>query len=46
MGRRIFVDTDIINAIPNHWDRDVALKQALGVPPEAFARSAAVLGIR
>jgi hypothetical protein len=35
-----------INAIPNHWDRDVALKQALGVPPEVFTRSAAVLGIR
>lgn len=35
-----------INAIPNHWDRDVALKQALGVPPEVFTRSAVVLGIR
>ncbi|MDD5395316.1 MAG: amidohydrolase family protein [Thiothrix sp.] len=35
-----------INAIPNHWDRDVALKQALGLPPEVFTRSAAVLGIR
>ena len=35
-----------INAIRNHWDRDVALKQALGVPPEVFTRSAAVLGGR
>lgn len=34
-----------INNIPNHWDRDVALKQALGVPPEVLTRSAAVLGV-
>jgi predicted TIM-barrel fold metal-dependent hydrolase len=34
-----------IQAIPNHWDRDVALKQALGVSPDVFARSAEILGI-
>ncbi len=28
-----------IAAIKNPWDRDVALKQALGVPPEIFARA-------
>lgn len=27
-------------ALPNTWDRDVELKQALGVPAEIFARSA------
>ncbi len=32
-----------IHAIPNHWDRDVALKQALGVGPDVFARSAQLL---
>lgn len=35
-----------INNIPNHWDRDVALKQTLGVPPETFTRNAAVLGVQ
>jgi len=30
-------------ALPNPWDRDVALKQALGVPAEVFARTAALL---
>ncbi|MDD5393522.1 MAG: amidohydrolase family protein [Thiothrix sp.] len=38
-------DMHRINSIPNHWDRDVALKQALGVPPDVFARSAQVLGL-
>ncbi len=28
-----------IAAIQNPWDRDVALKQALGVPPDIFARA-------
>jgi hypothetical protein len=28
---------------PNPWDRDVELKQALGVPAEVFARTAALL---
>lgn len=29
-----------ISGIANPWDRDVALKQALGVPPEVFERTA------
>ena len=29
--------------IPNPWDRDVALKQALGVPPDLFARTRELL---
>lgn len=29
--------------LPNPWDRDVALKQALGVPAEVFARTAVLL---
>ncbi len=29
--------------VPNPWDRDVALKQALGVPAGVFARTAALL---
>jgi hypothetical protein len=28
-----------ISRIKNPWDRDVALKQALGVPAEVFARA-------
>ena len=32
-----------IAAIDNVWDRDVALKEALGVPPAVFARSAELL---
>lgn len=40
-----FAQMRAIAAIPNHWDRDVALKQALGVPPDVFARSARLLGI-
>jgi predicted TIM-barrel fold metal-dependent hydrolase len=32
-----------IQGIVNHWDRDVALKQALGVGPDVFARSAQLL---
>lgn len=32
-----------IGRIENPWDRDVALKQALGVPPEIFARSREML---
>lgn len=33
-----------ISAIANPWDRDVALKQALGMPAEIFRRSAELLG--
>ncbi len=32
-----------ISALDNPWDRDVALKQALGVPSEVFARTTAIL---
>ncbi len=32
-----------ISAIENPWDRDVRLKQILGVPPEVFQRSAELL---
>ncbi len=32
--------------IPNPWDRDVRLKQALGVPPEVFARTETLLAPR
>ena len=31
-----------IAAVENPWDRDLALKQALGVPPEIFARAEAL----
>lgn len=31
--------------LPNVWDRDVALKQALGVPPEVFERTAVLLNL-
>lgn len=34
-----------IARIRNHWDRDIALKQALGVPDEIFASSAKLLRI-
>ena len=34
-----------IATIKNHWDRDIALKQALGVPAEIFASSAQLLNI-
>jgi len=33
-------------AVANPWDRDVALKQALGVPPEVFARTETLLAPR
>ncbi len=32
-----------ISRIDNPWDRDVALKQALGVPPEVFRRADQIL---
>ncbi len=34
-----------IAALDNQWDKDVALKKAMGVPPEVFLRSASVLGV-
>lgn len=33
-----------INDIENQWDRDVALKEALGVPAEVFARGEILFG--
>ncbi len=30
-------------AMPEHWDRDIALKEKLGVPAEVFHRSAQIL---
>ena len=35
-----------IAAIENPWDQDVALKQALGVPADVFARSEEIFGER
>lgn len=35
-----------IDGLTNAWDRDVALKQTLGVPPEVFARTAQLLAPR
>lgn len=35
-----------IARMENQWDRDVALKEALGVPWEVFKRSEQVLGLR
>ena len=34
-----------IDAIANPWDRDVSLKEALGVPATVMERSAAFFGI-
>ena len=34
-----------IGEIDNKWDRDVALKEAMGTPSEVFARPAALLGV-
>ena len=35
-----------IDSVTNTWDRDIALKQALGVPPEVFSRTATLLAPR
>jgi hypothetical protein len=35
-----------VSAIPNTWDRDVALKRALGVPEDVFSAGWAVLGLK
>ncbi|MEY4691305.1 MAG: hypothetical protein RIT19_1630 [Verrucomicrobiota bacterium] len=35
-----------IDGLTNAWDRDIALKQALGVPPEVFSRTARLLAPR
>jgi len=34
-----------IRALPGQWDRDVALKEAMGVPAAIFARTAQLLGL-
>lgn len=35
-----------ILALPGQWDRDVTLKEAMGVPPEIFARTARTLRLQ
>lgn len=35
-----------IENLDNKWDRDVALKEAMGTPPEVFTRSASLLGVK
>lgn len=35
----------LVSAIPNPWDRDVALKRAMGTPEHVFARSAELLDV-
>lgn len=35
-----------IDRVTHAWDRDIALKQALGVPPEVFSRTAQLLAPR
>ena len=35
----------LVNSIPNPWDRDVALKRAMGTPEHVFARSAELLDV-
>jgi hypothetical protein len=34
-----------IQGLDNQWDRDVTLKEAMGVPAAAFERSALLLGV-
>ena len=38
-------DAKSVAAIDNRWDRDVALKEALGTPHHVFAKSAALLDV-
>lgn len=35
----------LVGSIPNRWDRDVALKRAIGTPEHVFARSAELLDV-
>ncbi len=44
-GRLSWAQMRSISQIANPWDRNVALKRALGVPEEVFLRSAPFLGI-
>ena len=36
----------LVGSIPNRWDRDVALKRAIGTPEHVFARSAELLDVQ
>jgi hypothetical protein len=38
-------DIMAIQAIDNQWDRDIALKEAIGVSPDMLRRSAELLGV-
>lgn len=46
IGRVGISDIREVGKLTNQWDRDVALKRAMGVPPDVFARARAVLNIR
>ncbi|MEM7469062.1 MAG: amidohydrolase family protein [Pseudomonadota bacterium] len=46
VGRASLKDLWAVSRLDNQWDRDVKLKQAMGVPREVFIRSALLLGIR
>ena len=35
----------LVDSIPNQWDRDIALKRAMGTPEHVFARSAELLDV-
>ncbi len=43
LGRVPFAELKAIRGISNQWDRDVALKQAMGVPTSVFTRGAELL---
>jgi len=45
LGRAPVPDLYAARKIKNEWDRDVAIKRALGVPAEVFERSGTLLGI-
>lgn len=45
LGRVSFSELRAIGRISNQWDRDVALKRAIGVPAAVFDRTRRVLGL-
>lgn len=45
-GQLSFHQMASLSRIPNPWDRDVALKQALGVPAEVWTAADSVLGLK
>jgi len=45
LGRVPWAQLRDVSAIEHQWDRDVALKRAIGVPPEVFERGRKLLGI-